>query len=175
MAWLEYCSNFAAIMNLNSRTLSSFPVLLLITLAWYMWSCRNDLDCTNTASNAARIVFIDTTNGEIASITFDSVLIMNIADTILYDSLNISDTLQLPLDPFNDETMFLFYSKIGDSIPESDSLQLGYSITERLISEDCGAVQVFNNLDTIFHTFDSVYIENPNVRITNEINLRIVL
>jgi hypothetical protein len=149
-------------------------LLLGLIFLILVFSCRNEIDCTNTSSNISKSVFVDSVSGEIISLTFDSILILDFTDTILYDTVNVSDTIELPLNPFSAESEFLFFSRESDTIPIVDTLRLGYETRQRLISEECGATQSFIQLDTLFHTFDSVFIQSSNVNTLNEINLRIV-
>ena len=153
----------------------SFYAVILFLLV-YVCSCRNEIDCLNTSTNLVKLSFFDSTRS-IQSLVFDSVFAIGLEDSIFYDTMSTADTLfSIPVNPFELNTMFVFIltqETESDTLRRSDTLHLGYTIRQRVITEECGAVQFYNQLDTLFHTFDSLVIDRSDLSTINARNIRI--
>ncbi len=96
----------------------------------------------------------------------DSAEVVN--DTLIFNSITAQATdsvfvegdtlakLALPVNTADTVTWFLFDSDRG-----MDSLQLSYRVFRRLISEECGPEQIFDELNLGSTSFDSVVIIAP--------------
>jgi len=139
-------------------------------------SCRNEIDCTTTATNLVKLSFFDSTNN-VQSLEFDSVFALRLEDSILFDTTGVADTIfSLPLNPFQFQTAFVFIRTTIDEMDTSqlfDTIEFSYSVQQLVITEECGAVQVYRDLDTLFHTFDSVFIDQPSLSTLDARNVRI--
>lgn len=151
-------------------------LITLLVVVIYLTSCRNEIDCTTTATNLVKLSFFDSTN-TVQSLEFDSVFALGLEDSILLDTTGMTDTIfSLPLNPFELQTAFVFIRTAINDMDTSrllDTIGFGYSVQQLVITEECGAVQVYRDLDTLFHTFDSVFIDQPSLSTINARNVRI--
>lgn len=132
-------------------------------------ACAEDVDCFSNNSSLAKVTFFTRSSNQARNVEFDSILVLQArTDSSFLISRLSSNLLNLPLDPFADESAYVFYR--GNRI---DTLFLGYERFQRIISVQCGAEQAYGRLRLIQSTFDSVAFINPSVLRTNETNIRI--
>ena len=93
----------------------------------------------------------------------------NGADTLLIQS-DTTNSILLYLNPTDTFTTYYFDTDLG-----RDTLIMVYKSNIRIESNKCGPVQEFSELDTLYHTFDSLAIENTTLTREGDTNVKIFL
>ena len=172
----KYLNNFTAIMRSWAASKAELLVIILMGFTVFiLGGCEKDGDCSSYASTIMKVRFFekDTTNEFInIETSFESISAVD-TDSVFYginDSLEVFD---LPVDPFSDNTIFLFESLDSNSASIFDTLQVTYARRQSFISRNCGVEQTFSELDVGFTTFDSLEVVKDSLLIVNEDNIRI--
>jgi len=118
-------------------------------------SCLNEPDCYQLDNDEIGLVFSVMEFGE----DIDTLRDIRISSTesVFYPNTIISAVL-LPLNPNLDELEYIFQWENGSI----DTLLLRYKSQIQYVSEDCGQRYVFNNLNPVSSSFDSVRIVNAS-------------
>jgi len=146
----------------------SVVILLVITLLFA--GCGNDEVCEEATANKLRIGFYiagqeTETSASVNSLTVYALvktdsLILAKPDNLIYDSQNNVSSIELPLNPLDDECAFvLSYSE------SADTLWFSYHREEHLISVECGFTLFFTiqNVDHTTHFMEALGINNAYV------------
>lgn len=128
-----------------------FAVLFITALALGT-ACTNDELCVGNGINEVKLSLNDYETGSGTSITMDSIGFSGQPISNVYIDTTVS-FIGLPVDPDSTWTRFVFITT-----DRTDTLELRYAVTPSLISVDCGPELLFSNLDTLYHTFDSLAI-----------------
>ena len=128
-------------------------LIITIVLICLWGSCTNDELCEGVGTNEIKLSFKNYESGSALSITLDSI---GFSWKPLMDTLYLDTTVTfigLPVDPDTSVTQFVFVTA-----DRTDTLEIGYHVSSSLISAECGPELLFSQLDTIYHTFDSLAI-----------------
>ena len=139
------------------------PKLSLLAVLMGFAACAPDEICFTENSTEVRIDFKRVFYaGTDSAFTENDTLIFLQVSALETDSVFIeADTLSrvvLPLNTGKNETTFVF-----DTDQSTHTLGLQYQRTQRLISADCGAEQIIDQLEAVQSTFDSVTIVLPQL------------
>lgn len=138
-------------------------------------SCEKDGDCASISDSVIKVLFLDSASGEPVQQSFDSIFILGLEDTILFEGMTgVNQFFNLPVDPFADSVAYIFAQ--SDTIPTVffDTMVFAYSIQQNIISPVCGVEQVFNELSVKTTTFDSVMIVNDSLITSAPANVQVV-
>ena len=136
--------------------LTSFLLLFILFAA-----CTADELCEGESISTIKLSFKDFESKSTKAIALDSIGFSwsPLSDT-LYRDTTVS-VIGLPVDPENSRTLFVFITTdLIDTLEviNADTLEISYKVTSSLISPECGPELLFSNLDTVYHTFDSLSI-----------------
>jgi hypothetical protein len=121
-----------------------FLFILLLTAA-----CLDEPDCFRLNNDLIGVSFKKLTDSRTDTVAFTRIGTVEPA-LLFYVDTTIS-RLVLPLNYFQDETIFLFESE--DTLR---MLRLGYVSQAQFVSENCGEKFVLSSLRVLEHSFDSV-------------------
>lgn len=146
------------------RYICLFGFLLCLLAGCEEENCVQDLD-------TSMILEISVQDESITENTFLDELVMianEINDTILYAETGESGTIEVPLDPSSDTTIFLIYSKGYNT----DTLKFLYNRKLHLVSAECGVVNYFYNIEiqNTYQVIDSIETVNNSATINNDKN-----
>ncbi len=133
-------------------------------------ACNEIPDCQLIDETAYfNVAFLDRDTTTLAEALVIYNLTSEKGDSIIFsnDTLLVSG-VSLYLNPYDTVSTFYFETDRG-----FDTLKVSYQTLYKIISEECGPVQEFLNLDTLDHTFDSISLENSFLN--REINVNIAL
>jgi len=127
--------------------------------------CENT-DCITFSRNFVIVDFLDST-GIRKDTTFN--YITAVGSKVIFYSDTTLYRYALPINTDESETTFLFHG-INDV---TDTLQVGYTRRQRLISEDCGFELQFRQLEIIHSSFPEAVSLKNDLNILNETDIRI--
>ncbi len=140
----------------------------LIFFPFLLSSCEN---CTFISDNVqfAAISFYANNESEVAIDTsFNKIVgVFTRTNTVmpnaLYDSTKVkSKIIELPIFTRVDTTMYVFYKyrTLSPSLRDTlqDTLILKYKVNVEVLPPDCGYDEGINNLEILYHTFDSARV-----------------
>ncbi|MBL7857315.1 MAG: hypothetical protein JNM57_06470 [Cyclobacteriaceae bacterium] len=111
-------------------------------------SCVDTPDCFQLNNNLVQVAF------KILGGASDQVPVIGIdapgTDSVFYQYQKVS-TVQLPLNPFENETTFNFHTFYNDN-----QMVLGYTYKIQFVSEECGERYIFSDLSIKSYDYDSV-------------------
>lgn len=140
-------------------------LFLFIGIFWLISGCENT-DCITFSRNYVIIDFLDSA-GIKKDTTFN--YITAVGSNVLFYSDTTVYKYALPINTAASETTFIF-----QGINEvTDTLQVGYSPIQRLISEDCGFELQFRQFEIIHTSFPNAISLNNYLNILNETDIRI--
>ena len=129
-----------------------FGVVFLFGVLCY--ACNNIPDCRNEIeSNAVKLTFYDSADSTLLEVRFDSIRAVNTDSVFYLDTLR--SYYELILDPSSNASTFLFYKS-----KQVDKLELNYSKSIAIVSEECGPSITFSELTLSEFSFDSVALIN---------------
>jgi hypothetical protein len=130
-------------------------------------ACLEDAECVKSGDTALVIRFKKLSDGKDDALYVVSVTATG-ADSIFYKSQTLNPYGFLPVNPYAEETEFVFVLETGQK-----TLKVGYRNEVRFISEECGSDRVQVDLAILETQFDSVRVvqpvltndRNPNIEI----------
>ena len=142
-------------------------VVALVVIITLIYSCSTIPDCRNEIEyNAIVVKFYTVTDSALTAIKFDSIKAVN-TDSIFYLGDSIS-TYELILDPSMNQSTFMFYH--GNS---AESLAVNYARNISIISEECGPLLLFSELQIESYSFDSAELISSSLDQSNSENIEI--
>ena len=140
-------------------------IFVIVAIIWMTSGCENT-DCITFSRNFVIIDFLDST-GIRKDTTFS--YITAVGSNLIFYSDTTLYKYALPINTEESTTTFLFHG-INDV---TDTLQVGYTRKQRLISEDCGFELQFRQVEIIHSSFrDAISLKN-DLNILNETDIRI--
>ena len=139
---------------------------LLISILLLHIRC-DTTDCITFSTNAFIIQFFDKDSGQPESIDFQTIEAFE-SKIVLYADTSLN-TFYLPVNTAMGSTTFI----LKDASNQVDSLTVGYTKTEKLISEECGFELTFSNLLVLRTSYDSVVVSLNELSRLNEENIQI--
>jgi hypothetical protein len=132
-----------------------------------LWGCLTEPDCFDTTTNSVGLGFYDE-DDETVNVLVDSIGITGLTSYLIpEDSLS---TFQLPIDPAQNSAEITFF--LGN---QTERLLLSYDQEIQVVSDNCGTLTYFINLQLVETTFDTVTIANPRLSTNAGINVKISL
>lgn len=156
---------------MNKKLITSLCVAALVLLLG-LASCNDDTNCASFNTTEIQVGFINVLNGNSRNLTFREVN-AHLGDGIqrqIYDSAGYSG-LTLPLNIFADSSTF-YFTRIN--VNNIDTLTIGYNVTTRLISPQCGTESVINGLEIRYSTFDSLTLASTELLTINDADIQII-
>jgi hypothetical protein len=142
-------------------------------LAIFALSCLNEPDCYELNNSSVILYFKVLAAGKDRATISDQYISVGIkspatvGDTVFYGE-TISPSVELPLNPKDEQTAFFFDGIYGDN-----QIVLGYKRQVQFVSEECGERYIFADLKTLEYDFDSVRVVNPTPTAPASINIEI--
>jgi hypothetical protein len=136
-------------------------------IIWLVSACENT-DCITFSRNYIIVQFLDSANNK-KDTTFSYITALR-SNVIFYSDTTL-DTYLLPINTNGSETTFIF----GGANNDSDTLQVGYSPRERLISEECGFELQIREVEILYSSFPDVNPLQNQLSTLNEIDIEIYL
>ena len=140
-----------------------FLILAFIAVSITLGSCERAQDCTPLTRDYLVLQLIDTagnaTNDTLTVTSFSSTLIL--LDTI-------SSTFQLPLDSFHDTITYKF-----DKPGYSNWIKVSYISLVSILSEDCGPEFIYEQLEILGTSYDSILVIDHTFHRSVEINIKV--
>ena len=166
--------------HLFATALKKIIILLVYVLSALSYACAPEPICLDQTpeikldflkevySNTDSATFInDTTIAfvEVAALGTDSIFVVQ--DTTF--------SLTLPLNAAASQVEYLFRTvDVFDTLGEiNHTMQIGYLREQQLVSEDCGPVQLYSELELVGGTFDSVAIVNNTIDPDTDVNIEV--
>lgn len=118
----------------------------------FLFSCLDGPDCLVTTTNLVKIDFKNV-DGTAKTLALTNVTVSGTALTF-YANQNVA-SVQLPVNPTATETTFTFVEGAT-----SKSIKIGYAVTNRVISEKCGAFAYYTDLRILENEFTSARVRN---------------
>ena len=140
-------------------------ISVIVAIIWMTSGCENT-DCITFSRNFVIVDFLDST-GIRKDTTFN--YITAVGSKVIFYSDTTLYRYALPINTDESETTFLFHG-INDV---TDTLQVGYTRRQRLISEDCGFELQFRQLEIIHSSFPEAVSLKNDLNILNETDIRI--
>ena len=135
----------------------------------FAFSCLDEPECYLLNNNLVGIYFRVMGSGGLDSVALRKVLVngkvlqtqrSGFIDVFDKDHDTLVSSIQLPVDYFNEETLFEFGDK--DAIRE---LALGYRVRVQYVSEECGPRYILSDLNEVSTSFDSLrYVDRTPAR-----------
>jgi hypothetical protein len=146
-----------------------FRLLLSLTIfaIAFLFACTPE-SCYEETESAVRAGFYETGTGR--NIAADSVTVFGLGRDTLYFNSKGEKSILLPLNPAETSCTFVL---ILNGV--SDTLTMVYSSYLHLISKECG-YSVFHTLESYsasLNLVDTIIIQNENIKIPNDENIRI--
>ncbi|MEL6535579.1 MAG: DUF6452 family protein [Bacteroidota bacterium] len=128
-------------------------------------------DCVSINTEEIILIFADTADQteEILSPTWDSIYGIG-AISGLYGADTSAQNWFLPLNPARDTAEFVFVA-YSSTDTTHDTLGLTYTTVEKVLGLECGYEISFENLELLYHTFDSARVVDSILTRENEVNL----
>lgn len=141
---------------------------LFIVFSGMLIGCNDIEDCAVDPNfGALKIQFFDRVGDVLKTENIDSVKAIG-SDTLFFISEDLVSSLELDLDPFNNNVTYVFFDNLS-----TDSLVISYTRINELVSPECGPSIAFNDLQVVTHTFDSVAVSNTFFNSNLEDNLEV--
>lgn len=165
------------------------PILLIVSLLYYVSSCEKDDICVDGDTPLLVIGFFDIEDTTAAK-AVSSIRIRNIdIDSVLTNSTfgdrsNSPDSLQVPLRSSATSTMYHIISgsqddtDSGEETGNIDTLTISYDLGEAFVSRACGFVVNYNNITVTLNEgaenwIQDISVVQPNVENTDSIHVKI--
>jgi len=165
------------------------PILLIVSVLFYVSSCEKDDICVDGDTPLMVIGFFDFADTTLVK-NVPSIRIRNIdIDSILTNSSfsdrsESPDSLQVPLRSTTTTTMYQIISESADDEETEletgniDTLTISYELGEAFVSRACGFVTNYNNISVTLtegaeNWIQDIKVVQPNVENTNTIHVKI--
>jgi hypothetical protein len=140
----------------------SWYLMFLLSSSLLFTACGDNEVCEDATANKLRIGFYiaGQETETIASVNSLTVYALAKPDNLIYDNQNNVSSIELPLNPLDDECAFvLSYNE------SADTLWFSYHREEHLISVECGFTLFFTiqNVDHTTHFMEALGINNAYV------------
>ncbi|MEQ8474743.1 DUF6452 family protein [Fulvivirga sp.] len=132
----------------------------IMFLAYLFLVGCNEPDCIRLASTTMGIGFYDINTGDALAIRVNRLQVVG-SDSVLMENVTSTRSVLLPLNPSDTSVTAVFDTEFG-----IDTLILSYNTVTRLISEECGAEIMIENLRRARNDFDSIRFVNRSLQIT---------
>lgn len=160
----------------------------MIVFGWLAGACENE-DCVSIANNDLLISFYDSDSTTLKEVFFDYVLAEG-NDSLFYSRSTPSSTYAFPLNPADDETIFVM--QVIDSVrmdtisldpididtvyvlrDQVDTIWVDYIRKQRIITEECGVEISYVNLELSENSFPGYEVVNNSLSRFNNVNIKI--
>ncbi|MTI41775.1 DUF6452 family protein [Fulvivirga lutimaris] len=132
----------------------------ILFLAYLFLVGCNDPDCIRLASTTMGIGFYDINTGDAMAIRVNKLQVVGI-EAALLENIESTNNVLLPINPSDTSIAAVFDTEFG-----VDTLIISYNTVTRLISEECGAEIMIENLRKVRNDFDSIRFVNRSLQIT---------
>ncbi len=116
-------------------------------------------DCVSTAGELVKLGFYSYPKDSARKFRINSLELKGSDSLLVEESTNLS-SVSLPLNPSDTSITAYFDTEFG-----TDTVQIGYDVVSRIITENCGVEILYTNIRTLQNTFDSIRVVNSNVLI----------
>jgi Family of unknown function (DUF6452) len=153
--------------------------LLVCIVALLLSGCLSQPDCPGAATNKVQISFENNRTNkaqpiDIASLEFGSKYFLT-ADSV--------SSVSIPVNPFTRETTFIIdytatlkdIANIDSTITRKDTITVGYSVQNIIVSTDCGAYLFCKDLLLNYSSFDSTKLVNKQLSTSATVNIKVRL
>ncbi len=146
--------------------INGMAILALFAITAFT-SCTDDEVCEEATANELRIGFYVADQETETRAIFDSLTVFALErpDSLIYNKQNNVSVIELPLNPHNNESVFLL-----DFYYVTDTIRLTYTREEHLISVECGFAMFFNITDAQYSTNLILSLVKSNTYVTNTLD-----
>ncbi|CAN5350535.1 hypothetical protein BH10BAC4_BH10BAC4_02260 [soil metagenome] len=145
--------------------------LLVCIVALLLSGCLSQPDCPGPASNMAQISFKNNRSGKAQAIDI-SMLEFGSKYFLTADSVS---SVSIPVNPFTTETTFIInytailksLANIDSTVTKRDTITVGYSVQNIIVSTDCGAYLLCKDLLLKYSSF-----KNEAKLVNNQLSTR---
>jgi hypothetical protein len=140
-----------------SRSMKKTTLILTACLLAF-FGC-DDPDCISTAGEAVKIGFYSYPKDSARKVRVNRLQLAGSDIVLIATSADLS-SVTLPLNPADTTITVIFDTEFG-----VDTVQIGYSVVSRIITENCGVEILYTNIKSLRSDFDSIRVVNSNVQI----------
>jgi hypothetical protein len=136
-------------------------------LFFSLLACEDNTDCSSLTQSLVKVQFL-TEKSPAPFLGFEAVYPKIRPDSLITGTPLFNTLYDFPVNPGAEFTTYYFE---GPGV--LDSLTLGYTVQYAVISELCGVEVLYQDLQVLHHTFDSVAVISPRFNRLTELNLEI--
>jgi hypothetical protein len=141
---------------------------LAFLLAFFaLLACEDNTDCSSLTRNLVK-VRLESESSPPPLLLYEGIYPKTRPDSLITGTPLYNTLYEFAVNPGEPSTTYYFE---GPGI--LDSLTLGYTVQYAVISELCGVEVLYQDLQVLAHTFDSVAIISPSFNRLTELNLEI--
>ena len=145
------------------------PTTVFAAMAMILHACSVQ-PCYEETDPAMNTLLLVSGTGETAKADSLRVYTYRETDTLKFVSLRGTSTFSVPLDPAEDESVFLITLNGG-----TDKASIRYNRRPHLVSPECGytIISEITGLSTTHNIIDTLIIENKSVNLDGQTNLHL--
>lgn len=144
-----------------------FRYLAFLFVFFAILACDDNTDCSSLTRNLVKVRLLSESDTP-PLLLYEGIYPKTRPDSLISGTPLYNTLYEFAVNPGEASTTYYFE---GPGI--LDSLTLGYSLQYTVISELCGVEVLYQDLQVVAHTFDSVALISPSFNRLTELNLEI--
>lgn len=144
-----------------------FRYLAFLFVFFALLACEDNTDCSSLTRNLVKVQLLSESDSP-PLLLYEGIYPKTRPDSLITGTPLYNTLYDFAVNPSAGHTTYYFE---GPGI--LDSLTLGYTVQYAVISELCGVEVLYQDLEVLAHTFDSVAVVSPNFNRLTALNLEI--